>query len=262
VTRDGEGFWQVVHEPAGDEEVVAFRDTTTAIRPALGFSILTADMFIELRSTERRRPPQGWPPTDGESVAMLRAFSATAGLLAWTRKRNHWHIEHTTVMASDPRLEGRTGHLELRIESEQGICQRVRPDGAATSERWRKLSGAAASQLGGSWQSGEPSNPWVYLVTAGHYGVMFTSADRPRLPANGEEFTDEEMLALWAGFGANVGARLETAKTFDHWPMLAQVAGYEVRKHETFRLADVHADHFTAYLPPFDEGQLWRRRGP
>ena len=162
-------------------------------------------------------------------------------------------------MASDPRLEKRISHLELRIDGDRGVCEKIGPDGTAVSERWRKLSGAGASPLAGSWESGEPGNPWVYLVTAGHYGVMYTDSNRPRYPANGDDFTDEEVLALWAGFGANAGARLETSKTFDHWPMLAQVAGYEVRKHETFRFEDVHSDRFTAFLPPLDDGEVWHR---
>ena len=96
-------------------------------------------------------------------------------------------------------------------------------------------------------------------ITVREHVHVYTNSDRPRSPANGHDFTDEEVLALWAGFGANAGARLETDKTFDHWPMLAQVTGYEVRKHETFCIEDVHSDRFTALLPPLEEGEVWHR---
>jgi len=103
--------------------------------------------------------------------------------------------------------------------------------------------------LAGAWRSGEPDNPWLYVVTAGHYGVMSTNADRPRRPAHGDEFSDSEVLAPWEGFGINAGARLETGRSFDHWPMLGNLAGYEVRKHETFVIDSVEHDRFTAILP-------------
>ncbi|HSJ72635.1 MAG TPA: hypothetical protein VLA29_13430 [Acidimicrobiia bacterium] len=251
-----EGFWQVLYDST-EEEVVSFRDTTTAVRPALGFSILTSGTYMELRSTGRRQPPQGWPPTEHEKVAMLRDFTATAGPATWEDAGSRWRGAHTITMASDPRLEGGTTWLELSVDGEYGVCDRSTPDGIVR-ERWRRLSARGTTPLAGAWRSGEPDAPWLYVVTAGHFGVMNTEAGRPRAPANGE-WSDSEVLALWDGFGANAGARLETDATFDHWPMLGNMAGYEVRKHETFRVGDVHPDRFTAFLPPFEEGQEWRR---
>jgi len=255
--RPWEGFWQVRYDSA-DEEVVSFRDTTTAVRPALGFSILTSSTFMELRSTGRRQPPQGWPPTDDEMVAMLRQFAANAGSGRWETADGHWRGEHTITMASDPRLEGGSVSMDLKIDGEHAICEKT-TRGGHVRERWRRLSGTGVSPLAGAWRSGEPDASWLYLVTAGHYGVMNTITDRPRRPAHGDEWSDSEVQALWNGFGVNAGARLETDGTFDHWPMLGNLAGYEVRKHETFRVEEVHPNRFNSSLPPFEEGQEWRR---
>jgi hypothetical protein len=262
VSRPGpwEGFWQVLYESADeeDEEVVSFRDTTTAVRPALGFSILAKGTYMELRSTGPRRPPEGWPPTDRESVAMLREFTAIAGSGTWKEADGHWRGEHTITMASDPSLEGNSAYLDLSIDGDHAVCEKA-VHGQHIEERWRKLSGSGVTPLAGAWRSAEHDAAWLYVVTAGHYGVMNTSSDRPRRPADGHEWSDSEIHALWEGLGVNAGARLETERTFDHWPMLGNLAGYEVRKHETFRIGEVQPDRFTAFLAPFDEGQEWRR---
>jgi hypothetical protein len=252
-----EGFWQVLYDST-DEEVVPFRDTTTAVRPALGFSILTKGTYMELRSTGRRRPPEGWPPTEGERVAMLREFTSIAGTGEWEHVDGCWRGEHSITMASDPRLEGGKAQFELRIDGDHAVCRKTTRN-PHVRERWRRLSGTGTNRLAGAWRSGEPSAPWLYVVTAGHYGVMNTNSGRPQSPAHGDEWSDSEVLVLWAGFGVNAGARLETDRTFDHWPMLGNLAGYEVRKHETFYVEDVRPDRFTSFLPPFEEGQEWRR---
>lgn len=256
-----EGFWQVLYQP-GDESIVRFRDTTTAVRPALGFSVYAGGHFIELRATAARRPPEGWPPTRVEAVEMLRAFRALAGRSSWREEGDRWEGTNTTTMASDPRLEGGVASCVLEIDGDHASCQRTMPDGTSGIEAWRRLSGAGSSPLAGAWESGDPDDLWMYLVTAGHFGVIRTSSDRPRSPASGETFTDDEIYALWGGFGANAGARLETYASFDHWPFLGQVAGYEVRKHETFRIEGVETDRFVANLPPYeDPGDGWRRIG-
>lgn len=256
-----EGFWQVVYD-SSDEVVVPFRNTTVALRPALGFSIHTPSHFMELRSTERRNPPEGWPPTEQEAVAMLRGFRAYAGRSRWQGENGRFTGENLITMSSDPRLEGGTCSYQLEIDGDHCICERTVPDGTRIKETWRRLSGPGSSPLAGAWESGEPDDLWVYLVTAGHYGVMRTSSDRPRQPADGNDYTDEEVYALWEGFGANAGARLETEASFDHWPMLGQVAGYEIRKHETFRLHAVGEEKFVATLPPYEEpDDGWRRIG-
>lgn len=64
---------------------------------------------------------------------------------------------------------------------------------------------------------------------------------------------------VWYRWCANAGARLETRRTFDHWPMIAQVAGYEVRKHETFRIESVAEDRFVFTFPPEEARSIWHR---
>lgn len=256
-----EGYWQVVYD-ADTEEIVEFRNTTTAIRAALGFVILTGRHFMEIRSTAARQPPEGWPPTREEAIAMLRDFSAYAGDSTWQEQQGRWVAESAITMAADPRLEGTMVRHVLEIEEHMCRCERTMEDGSSVTETWRRLSGAGTAPLAGAWESGDPDDLWMYLVTEGHYGVIRTSSDRPRTPANGEEFSDDEMVALWEGFGANAGARLETGGSFDHWPMLGQVAGYEIRKHETFRLITVEDDRFVAVLPPYEDAdEGWRRIG-
>lgn len=193
---------------------------------------------------------------------MLRDFSAYAGDSTWQEEKGRWTGESVVTMADDPRLEGTMIRHILDIEGDACRCEKTMEDGSSATETWRRLSGAGNTPLAGAWESGDPDDLWMYLVTAGHYGVIRTSSDRPRAPANGEEFSDDEVFALWEGFGANAGARLETVGSFDHWPMLAQVAGYEVRKHETFRMITVEDDRFVAILPPYEEpDEGWRRIG-
>jgi hypothetical protein len=261
VSGPWEGYWQVLQGPA-DEAIVEFRNTTTAVRSGLGFSILTPRHFMELRSNGPRQPPEGWPPTRQEAIAMLREFTAHAGDSTWQGEHGRWKAESIITMAGDPRLEGTMVRHELEIDGELARCERSMEDGTSVTETWRRLSGAGTSPLAGAWGSGDQDELWVYLVTGGHYGVIRTSSERPRGPARGNEFSDDEMFALWEGFGANCGARLETERSFDHWPMLGQVAGYEIRKHETFRLITVEDDRFVAVLPPYEEpGEGWRRIG-
>jgi hypothetical protein len=256
-----EGYWQVLHEPV-EEEIVQFRNTTTAVRSALGFVILTGRHLMEIRSTAARRPPEGWPPTREEAIAMLRDFSAFAGDSTWQERDRRWVAESVITMAGDPRLEGVMMRHVLEIDGDLCRCERTMEGGDPVTETWRRLSGAGNTPLAGAWESGDSDDLWMYLVTAGHYGVIRTSSDRPRAPGNGGEYSDNEVFALWEGFGANAGARLETVGSFDHWPMLAQVAGYEVRKHETFRLITVEDDRFVAILPPYEEpDEGWRRIG-
>ncbi|MGH8945499.1 MAG: hypothetical protein ACRDVL_05065 [Acidimicrobiia bacterium] len=256
-----EGFWQVLYRDDG-ESIVRFRDTTTSVRPGLGFSIFAARHFMELRSTGPRRPPAGWPPTKEEAIAMLRDFTAHAGDSTWQEDDGRWTGESLITMASDPRLEGTMVRHVLEIDGDQCRCESTIEGGDSISEIWRRLSRAGSTPLAGAWESGDPDDLWMYLVTAGHYGVIRTSSARPRSPADGDDFSDDELFSIWEGFGANAGARLETAGSFDHWPMLAQVAGYEVRKHETFQLVTVEPDRFVANLPPYEEvDDGWRRIG-
>jgi hypothetical protein len=190
-TPGPQGFWQVLSDST-DEQVVSFRDTTTAARPALGFSILTK------------------APTWSSAPRSTPAPSEVAT----------------------------PSYLDGRIDGDHAKCEKAF-HGGHVQERWRRLSGTGATPLAGAWRSGEPEAPWLH-VTAGHYGVMSTTSHRPQRPAHGDEWSDSEVMALWEGFGVNAGARLETDRTFDHWPMLGDLAGHEVRKHETSRVGEVH----------------------
>lgn len=256
-----EGYWQILEDRA-QEEIVEFRNTTTALRPGLGFVILTSRHFMDIRSTAPRQPPEDWPPTRVEAIAMLREFAAIAGDSTWQEQDGQWSAESMITMASDPRLEGSMVRHILEIDGDTCRSESTRQDGSSAIETWRRLSGAGSTPLAGAWESGGPEDLWMYLVTAGHYGVIRTSSNRPRVPANGDDFDDDEIFALWEGFGANAGARLETAGSFDHWPMLSQVAGYEIRKHQTFRLITVEDHRFVAVLPPYEDAdEGWRRIG-
>lgn len=256
-----DGYWQVLYDDA-QEEIVELRNTTTAIRAVLGFSVFAGGHFLELRSVSPRRPPEGWPPTREEAISMLREFVAHAGDTTWQEGKGRLVGESVITMASDPRVEGTMVRHVLEIDGDFTRCEKEMENGSSTTESWRRLSGSGTSPLAGAWESGDPNDLWMYLVTQGHYGVIRTSFDRPRTPTDGDDFSDDEVFALWEGFGANCGARLETEASFDHWPMLGQVAGYEIRKHQTFRLTHVEADRFLAYLPPYEEtGEEWRRIG-
>lgn len=254
-----EGFWQVLYDTA-DEDVVPFRNTTIAVRAKFGVVVLTRSHFIQIHVLGKRQGPVGWPPTEPEAVEMLRTFQAHGGPCDWETAEGQWEAEQRIEMASDPRLEGTTVRGTFEFDGDRCRCQRTLPDGMRLDEIWRRLSGAGTSPLAGAWETRGPAERWFYLVTAGHYGVMRVAHGRPRTPAQGEHFSDAEMYALWNAFGANAGARVETERTFDHWPMVAQVPGYEVRKHETFRIESIEKDRFVASFPPDGEpGEPWRR---
>ncbi len=208
----------------------------------------------------RKRLPVSWPPTEQEAVAMLRAFQAYVGHCDWREGEDGWLVEQGITMASDPRLEGTTFRGRLEIHGDRCLRERTLPNGEQFTETWRRLSGAGTSAMAGAWETGGPDERWMYLVTAGHYGVMRAESRRSRTPSQGKEFSDAELYALWQGFGANAGARLETKRTFDHWLMIAQAAGGEVRKHKTFRIESVEKNMFVTSFPP-DEGpgEVWRR---
>ncbi|HVP22276.1 MAG TPA: hypothetical protein VMS77_00025 [Conexivisphaerales archaeon] len=259
MVKPWEGFWQVLYDKA-DEDVVPFRNTTIAVRKNLGFVVFTRSHFMEIEAFAKRQGPVSWPPAEEEAVAMFRAFRACAGYCDCREVDGGWMAKQRVTMASDPRLEGTT--ISYRFEIDGDICLRRRTltDGGQLVETLRRLSCAGTSALAGAWESGGSEERWMYLVTAGHYGVMRVESNRPRTPSHGGEFSDTEVYALWKGFGANAGARLETKGTFDHWPMIAQVAGYEVRKHETFHIDSLEENRLVTSFPPDEDlGEAWRR---
>jgi len=164
-------------------------------------------------------------------------------------------------MANDPRLEATTIQSSLEFDGDRCLCHRNLPEGKRHTTTWRRLSGAGTSDLSGGWETEGRDERWMYLVTAGHYGVMRVGAARPRTPSHGKEFSDEEIFALSEGFGANAGARLETSLTFDHWPMIGNGAsGYEAQKHPTFRIDSHEKDRIVLSIPLWVEtGEAWHR---
>lgn len=77
--------------------------------------------------------------------------------------------------------------------------------------------------------------------------------------APGDDYSPAEIAALFEAFRFNIGARLATAPSFDHWPVMAQFSGYEARKHPTIQLISMTEDTFAAALPPHIPAQEWKR---
>lgn len=146
-----EGFWQLLPTIV-DEDIVAFRSTTTTIRADHGVVIYTREHFMEFRFVSKVKPPEGWPPTDIELVNMFRAFRATSGRCTWTQTDQGWLAEHHIEMASDPRLEG--GAYNRLFEFDGDCCRSrstldtERGEGEANL---RRLSGPGRSPLAGAW---------------------------------------------------------------------------------------------------------------
>lgn len=253
------GCWQLVApEP---EEIVQHQNTTIANRSHLGFSLYTASHFIEVRSLGARPLLQSRDPDEAEAVAAFHLLHICAGQCTWTETSGGWEGEHHITDGLNPQLEGAL--LQHRVTFDGDRCSGTRqlPAGGAVAETWRRLSGKGDARLAGAWQSDDPEfGRWTYLVTGGHYGVVRNAAQRLK-KAPGDAYSPAEIAALLEAFGFNVGARLETAHTFDHWPFMAQFPGYEARKHPTFQLISVAEDAFSAAIPPFIPAQEWKRVG-
>ncbi len=256
------GFWQMLTDDE-DVDFVPLRDTTVAIRSAAGFSVYTGDHFIELLTQGKCQPPATWPPTEAEAVEMYPHFYAIGGSCSWTELEEGWLAEHNIEMASDPRIEGISLSYTVNFQDNHCLCKRAFPDGKIVEENWRKLSGAGDTPLAGAWESEDKHGRWMSLVTQGHYGVMRAGTERPRAPSQGVSFSDTEIYKLFNEFGVNVGARLETPSTFDNWPFLSQVPGYETRKHESFHIKFVDENRLIMSIPPYipegAEGEWWRK---
>jgi hypothetical protein len=255
-----EGFWQVVYAD-DDEEIVSYPPlfTTVSLRRS-GFSVYTGRFFVEIRTATGRRPPAGWPPTEAETIAGFRSARALGGPCTWSATRGGFEVEHVPTMAHDPRLSGRRFRSTASIEGDAARVQRVDAEGHREDEVWRRLSGPGSSPLAGAWESGGEGERWLYLVTAGHFGVMREAPGRV-FPARGE-LSDAEVAALRQGSGANAGARVETRVSFDHWPMIAtsNPGPIDCRKHETFRIIKLGPDTFEAALAlDASDAAEWRR---
>lgn len=249
-----QGFWQVVYD-ADDADIQTYGYTTTALRAASGFSVYTARHVMHIRVDGRRELPAGWPPTREEKIAWMRPFRACASTCEWEGTNG----TEMVIIASDPRIEGSTTSLTADFDDDL-----ARVDGTIAGikvrEEWRRLSGPGRSALDGAWESFDGTERWLYLATAGHYGVMRANPGRQREPADGQAFDEDELYQRSIDFGANAGARLETRTTLDAWPMVSQVAGYDVNKHPTFRLDVLERDRTNMSMPPmFETGNDWHR---
>jgi hypothetical protein len=235
-----EGFWQITSTIKA-EETFSFRGTTTTERAGIGFLLYTEKYFMEMRITGMRQPPSGQPPTDAETEAMFDSFECSVGQCSWRQAEDGWQVAHEPIVASHPtRLS--SGPRRLVSEGSEFLLV---SSGGSEPERWRRLTGAGNSPLSGVWESGEPSGRWLYLTTAGHYGVLYADQTTDPTPHT---------------FSANMGARLETDHSFDHWPMLSQTFGYDTQKHMSFKLETVEPNAFVSSIPttsyPPDH---WRR---
>jgi hypothetical protein len=204
---------------------------------------------------------QSQDPSEADAVAALHLLHVCAGRCTWTETNGAWEGEHQITDGLNPQLEGMILRHRGTFDSDHGLCTRQLATGGTIAETWRRLSGKGAARLAGAWQSDDPEfGRWTYLVTGGHYGVVRNTAQRQK-KAPGDDYSPAETVALLDAFGFNIGARLETASTFDHWPFMAQFPGYEARKHPTFQLISVAEDTFSAAIPPFIPAQEWIRVG-
>jgi len=253
------GFWQLVTDEP--EEIIPHNRTTIAQRPHIGFSVYTENHFIEVRSLGLRQLPQADDPNEAEIVGYFNLLHVCAGQCMWKQASAEWQAEHHLTDAHDPRMEGATLLHRFTFNDDECTCIRQTSDGGEVTETWKRLSGKGASKLAGAWKSDDPEfGRWIYLVTGGHYGVIRNLPNRLKKAA-GETYSPAETVAIFEDFGFNVGARLETSQTFDHWPFMSQVPGYETRKHQTFQIVSASEDAFFAAIPPHIPAQSWQRLG-
>jgi hypothetical protein len=232
------GFWQVVYEDA-DDEIVPYPPlrTTVSLRRS-GFSLYTQSNYIEMRAAANRRPPAGWPATPAEKRGWFETSHVSYGACTWTEAHDGWTVAHRPAAAAGgeaaPENERRA-----TLESHRATVG---------GERWRRLSGPGASPLVGGWEQTGPTERWMYLTCAGHYAVV-----REVLNLEHDDI---------GRIGANAGARVESARSFDHWPFITSggVGSMDARKHETFRVTAVDPDRFTAgFAPDGSDAVGWQR---
>jgi hypothetical protein len=255
------GFWQVVFDDP-EEEIIPYPPlyTTLSLRSS-GFSLYAGGYFIEIRTEKGRRPPQGWPATTEEKIHYFRTSSACGGSCSWTKAGDSWTAEHQISTSADPRSNGSRIRYVATFDGDRARVQVTCRDGTSRSENWRRLSGVGSSPLAGVWKSTGPKDRWLFAVTAGHYAVTREDLQRPSVSAGA--LSDQAVSALCDGFGANAGAIVVSAGSFDNWPMVASsVAGFEARKHETFRLKTVEPHRLVlALAADGSDASEWTRLG-
>lgn len=253
-----DGFWQVLFDDP-DEDVVEFRETTIALRQS-GCWIYAGGHFMELWADKHTEPLMMWPPDTETASRLFRTHRAVAGYTTWQEDGDAFVVEHHPEMSVQPALVGQPYRMRLRIEGDAAIAEPL-GDRLRVPGQWRRLSGRGSSPLAGAWASEDPDGErWLYIVTAGHYGVM-RSDNGKAAPEHGGPITDEEAATLVTSRSMNAGAHLLGSRTFDHWPMFASTSGYSAGKHPTFYLKELNADDFVMTFDPSDEdGTRWSRR--
>ncbi len=257
MTERTDGFWQVVYDEP--DEIIAYPAlyTTMSLR-RFGCAIYVDGHFIQIRTEAGRRPPVGWPGSADEAVSYFRTSIAFGGRAT----RHGSDIHHELTMAGDPRTEGSTLTWSMTIDGDRASVEASMPDGSKSHETWRRLSGAGTQPLAGAWECQTATDRWLWLVAAGHYGIIREDNERASVPEG--NLTDDQILVLARGYGANAGAQISTAQSFDNWPMVgANAAGFEARKHETFRI--VSAVDNLLVLSLFPDGSAateWHRIAP
>ena len=260
VTRPWEGCWQVIYDDL-DEEIISYPPlfTTMSLRRS-GLSIYTSNFFIEIRTASGRTPPAGWPATEAETIAGFKSASAHGGSCRWRTVSDGFEVEHIPTMSHDPKVSGRAFRYSVLIDGDVARVKRTGNDGRSEDEVWRRLSGAGSSPLAGAWESESDGQRWLYLVTAGHFGVMRQKQNR--VISTDVELSDREIAEIARETSANAGARLETGVSFDHWPMITTgtPGTIDCRKHETFRIVAIENSVFVAALKlDATDATEWRR---
>ena len=253
------GFWQLLTDDTG-LEIVPFNRTSLAVRPLIGYTVYSENHFIEIRILGKRVvPASGYAPSDEEIIAAFPLEYSVGGWCSWTESDDGWAAEHRIDMARDPRLEGKSFNRTMKFKEVHGVSVRSVKNAELTEEKWRKLSGPGMTPLSGAWKVESETERWMSIVTSAHYGVMRAGINRSKVPSQGDEFNDAEILALCKECGSNAGARIETPETFENWPFVATNHGYETRKHDTFKISNVKEDRFTISIPPSSFSEEWTR---
>jgi hypothetical protein len=233
------GFWQVVDDDADDDDIVPYPPLhTTLSLGRSGFSLYTQSHFIEIRAGASRRPPVDWPATEAEERAWFETSYVSYGVCAWSETNDAWAVAQRPAATAG-------GGAALETERHASFDD---DHAAVGTERWRRLSGIGTSPLSGAWEQAGPDERWTYLISAGHYAVV-----RDVLKLEHDDISRVR---------ANAGARVERARSFDHWPFITThgVGFIDARKHETFRVAAFEHDAFAAgFATDGSDAVKWQR---
>jgi len=257
-----DGFWQVVYDDPRDEFVRVERAHTNVSLRRAGFLIYAAGWFAHIRVESGRVPTQRWPPPESERVRLFRSATAAAGRASWRREGDRWIAEHEVTMSPDPRRRHDRFTYVGAVDGDRAETTVSHASVNADRENWRRLSGAGSSPLAGAWQSGDDSDAWLLVVSAGHYAVVHQESTAEVLPQEGD-LDDRQVVSIFDTFGSNAGAVVETATSFDTHPFISSnSAGYDAAKHPSFFLSSIDADRaLIGFEDDGSDAQAWNRVG-